>query len=217
MIGANKGLYTTTYPLQATEDMLWFKLAFRPVDDSRTHYIMIHEDVSSSVQARRQLKEHKNRYQVQFEQSMDGILITDTKGHILDANPAASDTLGWERESLIARTRDEIMDISDPNYQAALKNREESGTYRLEMNLVHKDGRKVPAEIYSRAYRSKNGKLRAIVNFRDISERKEAEQNLIKNKHFTESALNSIPGIFFVLDREGDLMRWNDNMITNLG
>ena len=217
VMSGDKDSFTLTYPLKSAHNTLWFKLTVRPTDPSHNHYIMINEDVSSSVEAKRKLEKQKSRYQVQFEQSMDGILITDTKGHVLDANPAASEILGWERENLVARTRDQIMDVSDPNYQSALQQRQQSGNYRLEMKLIHKDGRKVPVEIFSQAYRNKDGKMRAIVNFRDISHRKQVEQNLMKNKHFTESALNSIPGVFLVLDSQGNLVRWNDHMTTKLG
>ena len=216
VIQGKRSSFTLTYPLQAQSDTYWFKLTARPCNGGH-HFLVMHEDISSSIEAKHQLKESRNRYQIQFEQSLDGILITDTKGNIIDANPAAGSILGYDRGNLIACKREDIVDIGDPNYQQALAERKESGTYQIETNLIHKEGHKIPVEVSSRAYRTHSGKLRAIVSFRDISQRKEAENNLIKNKHFTESALNSIPGVFLVLDREGNIVRWNEHMITDLG
>jgi len=216
VVQKEKSSYTHTYPLQTQSDTYWFKLTAKPCNGGH-HFLVMHEDISSSIEAKHQLKESQNRYQIQFEQSLDGILITDTKGNIIDANPAASSILGYDRRNLIACKREDIVDIGDSNYQQALAERKESGTYQIETNLIHKEGHKIPVEISSRAYRTHSGKLRAIVSFRDISQRKEAQNNLIKNKHFTESALNSIPGVFLVLDREGNIVRWNEHMITDLG
>ena len=212
-----KESFSLTYPLQSNSDSLWFKVTVRPCNDEHTQFIMIHEDVSSTIQAQHHLEETQNRYQIQFEQNLDGSLITDAKDNILDANPAASKILGWDRESLIARKSDEILDVYDPNHQTALDQQKETGSYRLEMELIHKEGRKIPAEVSSKVYRNKSGKLRNIITFKDISKRKEIEGNLIKNKHFTESALDSIPGVFLVLDSKGNIVRWNEHMTTELG
>ena len=208
--------YTQQYPLQTEGSSYWFKLTTRPCNDGH-RFLIMHEDISSSVEAKNQLEESKNRYKIQFEQSLDGILITNTEGRIIDANPAASNILGRDRQELIACKRNEIVDINDPNYQQALQKRKESGTYQLETNFIHKDGHKIPVEVSSRAYRTPKGKLRAIVSFRDVSKRKEVEKNLVKNRHFTESALDSIPGVFLVLDSDGNVVRWNEHMITDLG
>jgi len=216
VIQGEKSSYNLTYPLQTQSDTYWFKLTVKPCNEGH-RFLIMHEDISTSIEAKHQLKESQNRYQIQFEQSLDGILITDTKGNIIDANPAASSILGYNRRNLIACTREDIIDVTDPNYQQALAERKTSGTYQIETNLIHKEGYNIPAEISSRAYRTPSGKLRAIASFRDISQRKEAENNLIKNKHFTESALNSIPGVFLVLDREGNIIRWNEHMVKDLG
>lgn len=211
-----KGSFVLKYPVNRKPEVAWFNLTVRPCEDS-SHLIVIHEDITPSVLTTQKLNERRNRYQIQFEQSLDGILITDTNGNILDANPAASSLLGWNRDELIDRGRESIIDTQDPSYIEALAKREESGTYHLEMNMICKNGDRLPVEVTSRAYRNKSGRLRAIVNFRDISHRKRIEKELIKNKNFTDSALSSIPGVFLVLDQKGNVIRWNEYMITNLG
>lgn len=217
VVAGEQPSFSLNYPLLNTETSDWYKFSFQPTDSEHPEFIIIHENISAAVSAKKKKQEDRNRYQIQFEQSLDGILITDTQGHIIDANPAASDLLGWSRDELKGRSRQEIMDIQDSNYQQALANRKKSGTYQLEMNMFDKDKNKIPVEVTSRAYRNKTGKLRAIVSFRDISNRKQMERDLMKTKHFTESALNSIPGVFFVVDRKGDFVRWNNNFTSELG
>lgn len=57
-----------------------------------------------------------------------------------------------------------------------------------------------------------NGKLTrvdGIVN--DITARKLAEIEIIKQKEFSESIVNSLPGIFYFYDESGKFIRWNKN------
>ena len=217
VIDEERDAFSLTYPLKTNNDSFWFKVTVQPCDDEHSQFIMIHEDVTSTIQAKKDFQKTENRYQIQFKQNLDGILITDTNGCILDANPAASKILGWSREELITRTHDGILDVQNPTYEEALKKRKQKGSYRLEMELTHKDGEKIPVEISSREYRNKSGKLRAIVTFKDISRRKSIEKDLIKSKHFTELILDSIPGAFFVINQKGEFVRWNTNMTTKLG
>lgn len=216
VIAGKKDSYSLTYPLQTNTNSFWFKLTMRPCNNGQ-RYVIVQEDISTSVEAKTRLEKNQNRYQIQFEQSLDGILITDAEGNIIDANPAASNILGRDHDELINCTHKDITDLGDSGYQKALSERKKSGTYQIETNLLHKSGRKIPVEISSRAYRTPTGKLRAIVSFRDISQRKEIEDNFLKHKDFTESALNSIPGVFLVLDSKGNIVRWNNHMTNNLG
>ena len=209
--------FAQKYPAKINSNPSWYKLTLRKGNRDSSEFVMIHEDITSTVQTDKELEESKNRYQIQFEQSLDGILITDTKSNIIDANKEAHKILGWEYKNLAGQNRSDVMDIEDPDYQSALNHRKEDGTYQLEMHMLHKDGSRIPVEVTSRAYRTKSGKLQAIVSFRDIRRRKKVEQQLLQNKHFTESALNSIPGVFLVIDRKGKVVRWNAQMITELG
>jgi len=209
--------FAQKYPAKINSNPSWYKLTLRKGNRDSSEFVMIHEDITSTVQTDKELEESKNRYQIQFEQSLDGILITDTKSNIIDANKEAHKILGWEYKNLAGQNRSDVMDIEDPDYQSALNHRKEDGTYQLEMHMLHKDGSRIPVEVTSRAYRTKLGKVQAIVSFRDIRRRKKVEQQLLQNKHFTESALNSIPGVFLVIDRKGKVVRWNAQMITELG
>lgn len=47
---------------------------------------------------------------------------------------------------------------------------------------------------------------------RDVTERKLAEEELLRGMEFTDSAINSIPGIFCVFDAKSQLLRWNANL-----
>ena len=59
--------------------------------------------------------------------------------------------------------------------------------------------------------------MRALREMEEIKERKRAEEALIKEKIFTESALDTLNDIFFVFDMNGKFLRWNKAGNTILG
>ncbi len=51
----------------------------------------------------------------------------------------------------------------------------------------------------------------------DVTERKEAEIKLSKERDFVSALIDSLPGIFYLFDDEGKLLRWNKNAEEILG
>ncbi|MDD5250325.1 MAG: sensor domain-containing diguanylate cyclase [Rhodocyclaceae bacterium] len=52
----------------------------------------------------------------------------------------------------------------------------------------------------------------------DVTERKQAEDALAKEKAFSDALVNSVPGAFYVVDKEGNYFAWNSylNRLTGL-
>ena len=51
----------------------------------------------------------------------------------------------------------------------------------------------------------------------DITERKRAEQALLFEKQFSDAVIDSLPGLFYILDERGNFIRWNKNLEIILG
>lgn len=45
----------------------------------------------------------------------------------------------------------------------------------------------------------------------DINERKKARESLLRERNLSDSIINSLPGIFYLYDRDGKFLRWNRN------
>ena len=57
-----------------------------------------------------------------------------------------------------------------------------------------------------------NNKIIGLVGIsRDITERKEAQEQIIREKELSDSAINSLPGIFYFFEQGGKFLRWNKN------
>lgn len=49
------------------------------------------------------------------------------------------------------------------------------------------------------------------IYFKDITERKKAQQEILKEKNFSDSIINSLPGVFYLYDINGKFVKWNKN------
>jgi PAS domain S-box-containing protein len=47
---------------------------------------------------------------------------------------------------------------------------------------------------------------------KEMNHRRQAEEDLRKEKIFTDSAINSLPGVFYLFDQNGHFLRWNANV-----
>jgi PAS domain S-box-containing protein len=89
-----------------------------------------------------------------------------------------------------------------------------SGVERFpqEYRLITKDGRVRWVDDRTMVERDDAGRVthyQGIVV--DITERKRVEQALVKEKAFSDTVIDSLPGVFYICDEQGLLLRWNDN------
>jgi diguanylate cyclase (GGDEF)-like protein/PAS domain S-box-containing protein len=130
-------------------------------------------------------KQVEERYRELVELSPDGILIY-CDGRIVFANGAAMRLLGvGQVEGLIGRP---MLDVVHPDYRALLDARVERAPEgspvlpRVEMKYLRVDGAAVDVEVSS-SYFVHDGRPAVQVMARDVSERKSAEQKIIRLSH----------------------------------
>ncbi|SHG33723.1 PAS domain S-box-containing protein [Fodinibius roseus] len=151
-----------------------------------------------------------------FKHSLDGIMLTNPNGEILQANQAACDILGMSEQEITAQGRGGIV-ARDEKLQKALSQRSQLGTFAGELTFIHKSGRKIPVELTSSVFVNYAGEKRTSLIFRDISDRKAQQQALREEKEFTEAVMSSLPGVFYVLDHQGHVVRFNDHAMEVFG
>ena len=59
--------------------------------------------------------------------------------------------------------------------------------------------------------------IRYLGTQQDVTERKESKQELQAEREFTQQALDSLDDLFYVLDTDGTIQRWNDRLVTVTG
>ena len=150
-------------------------------------------------------------YKSLFENSYSVMLIIHPEnGRIIDANAAACNYYGYKRDEIKSMSIQEINMLSKEQVFKEMKNaKNESRNY---FNFIHRkaNGEKRDVEVHSGPIVIGQEKvLYSIVN--DISKRKSIEREIEIEKQFSESLINSLPGIMYVFDKFGRLKRWNKN------
>ncbi len=73
---------------------------------------------------------------------------------------------------------------------------------------------------YDRAYikyDDSGNPLRILGAMQDVTEREKAKQQLIREKELSDTLINSLPGIFYLFNKEGQFLRWNGNFESVTG
>jgi PAS domain S-box-containing protein len=148
------------------------------VHGRRQLFLATIRDMTHRVGAERALQESEERYRSIFENSLDGILLSAPDGRIFAANPAACAILGRTEEDIRRAGRGELLDPTDPRLAPGLRQRAETGSFCGELYFLRPDGSRLPCDVSSSIFEDREGRSRAIVIFRDITERAQAFQLL---------------------------------------
>jgi PAS domain S-box-containing protein len=177
--------------------------------------VAIYDDVTERKREEEDLKFSNLLLATQQDVSIDGILIVDESGKILSFNRRFIEIWGIPQDVVASRSDERalqsVMDkLTDPvEFLARVTylytNRDEKS--RDEIAL--KDGRVF--DRYSAPMTGGDGTYYGRVwNFRDITERKEAEEKISNLKEFQESVIANANVWITVLDPKGTILVWND-------
>jgi diguanylate cyclase (GGDEF)-like protein/PAS domain S-box-containing protein len=146
------------------------------------------------------IKTSELRYRRLFEAAQDGILLLDAKtGAITDVNPFLIKMLGYTREEFVEKKLWEVGAFQDTEAsQEAFEALQKNEYIRYEdLPLRAKDGRLIQVEFVSNVYLVGGEKV-IQCNIRDITERKQAQEALLKSEaHLRElSVRDHLTGLF---------------------
>lgn len=215
LLDGERSYFEMTYPFENGVKQSWYRVQINPYEKDGA--ILLFEEITGSITAIRALKDSEERYKQHFEHALDGIIIGTPTGEIKDVNPSACCILGYTREELVKGGRSMIMDFERPVNKNAWNIREEESKYEGEKEYIHKSGRTITVQVSSVLFRSEDGELNSINTFKDITKQKEIENKLENEQEFINASIESVPGVFFVIDKDEKLIRWNDAVENELG
>jgi PAS domain S-box-containing protein len=161
-----------------------------------------------------ELEDSHGQYLDLYDFAPVGYFTFDQNGLILEVNLTGADLLGIERRNLIKR---EFTNFVVPDFKSVFYDHCQqvfkTGVRQIcELKLLKKDGASFWGELESEVVKDALDPIQIRTILTDITQRKKMKDELIKEKRFSESVINSLPGIFYLIDENLNILRWNKNL-----
>lgn len=165
------------------------------------------------------LRESEERYRRLVELSFNGIAI-HSAGRFVFVNPIAAELLGAEApEQLIGKS---FLDMVHSDYKATVLGRvrqvleEGKSVPPIEEKLIRTDGVPIDVELLSIPTTYQDQPAVQVV-FRDITERKKTEAQIIRAKREWELTFDAVPDLIMIIDKKHRILRANRATADRLG
>jgi PAS domain S-box-containing protein len=183
--------------------------------DGRPIFTATIVDVSERKRTEEALRQMQERFQVLTENAPDGILLIDRDGHGMYISPTGRKMFGFGRGQDPAINLTELVHPHDlPAVFSAISNLIEDPTQHP--TVVHRFRQKEGAWLWVESTFTNLLNVKSIeaivINFRDITERKKAENELREREHQIRALVTSLDDIVFEIDGQGTyLQAWTTN------
>ncbi len=187
-------------------------LSFKSGDKDLLQFTL--DDITERKIAEQNLKDSETKYIELFQAESDAILLIDNEtGKILKVNNSAISMYGYSEEELLTLFNHDLSSEKEKTIQfcANLLNKQNEQYFIPLILHKKKDGTIFPVEIAGRAF-ILEGKSIHISAVRDITERIKSEEALKNEKILSDTIINSLPGSFFMINSNGELLRVNDKV-----
>lgn len=175
-------------------------------------------------EAHKKLQVIQRHYEAILQSAGSGIYGLDINGFTTFVNAAAVQMVGFELDEMVGKSQHDLIHHTKPD--GTPFNQKKCSVYSaLKDGKVHqvedevfwrKDGTSFPVEYISTPLRDKNGKLiGAVVSFKDITERKEAEQAIKKSNQELKDALAEVKQLKIHLEQENKYLQQEIKLTHN--
>ncbi|HKG53609.1 MAG TPA: PAS domain S-box protein, partial [Anaerolineales bacterium] len=177
--------------------------------------LIVFHDITDRKQAEATQEQTETLFRALLDLLPDAVVVIDPNDAdamwpIIDCNEAACKMNGYQRDELIGHSIDVLNGTSGtPAERTAYLNQlRKEGHIQLETQHRHKDGSVFPVEV-STTLLMVGGSERVIGIDRNITERKQAEAEIFRQKQYFEAVVNNNPVAIVVLDTQQNIISCN--------
>jgi two-component system cell cycle sensor histidine kinase/response regulator CckA len=192
---------------------IWTEWQIVPVANEAgqfTHTVAIIRDTTQRRQMEQELRESEARFRRLFEHAADAIVLLDSQGYVVDANPRACQNFGYNREQFRGCHFSQLEIGCSHTETTDDHSLTSEGFYRRQ------DGTVFPAEVRY-AWIESNGRRLRMALIRDVTRRRQTEQALREREELLRNILSAIPCGVFWKDRELRYLGCNEQVAHDHG
>jgi PAS domain S-box-containing protein len=190
---------------------IWLENHIYPSPEGLSIYF---RDITEKKKIEKKLAQNEKRFRALLENNEGIISLVDEKLNVLFRSSSATRIFGWtvaENEKISPSEyvhTDDLKNITDTMIEAG---KNSGKMFPISMRVKHKNGNYIWVEGVVKNMIDDPAIGGIITNMRDVTERKVAEENFLKEQQLSETIINNLPGIFYLYDEDGKFIRWNKN------
>ncbi len=198
------------YSLRLREDVRWFSAAVSPLSPSSV--IWVAHDITARKRAEDALKNSDTRFRSLIESGLDNISLLAADGALLWESPAVVRTLGYRPDEFVGHNVLELVHPDDLGRIRALLRKliQEPGSRKSgSMRLRHSGGAWRWVEATATNLLNEPTVNAIVLNYRDITERKRADEALAQQHNLLRTLIDNVPDAIYAKDTEGRFVLGN--------
>lgn len=193
-----------------------------PIRDDRgevTGVVFVFRDVTQRELAESGFRASQEMFRIISSHISDYVAVLDLQGRRLFTSDSFEPILGPARDLYLTSSFDSLHPDDRERIKALFTETVRSGIgQRAEFRLISRGGEILELESLATVIRDAQGQPeKVLIVSRDISTRRLAEEQVRREKEFSEKLINLMPGAFYLRDAAGKLLRWNHNFETVTG
>ncbi|HWA05343.1 MAG TPA: PAS domain S-box protein [Ignavibacteria bacterium] len=186
--------------------------------------ILLNRSINKRKAAEISLEENRNWLATTLESIGDAVIVTSKIGEILFINKAAEELTGWKSAEANGLLIDHVFNIynedtgnrSPDPIQKVVSNRRVIGLDDHTV-LIRKDKSEIPIDDSAAPIINAEGELIGVVMvFRNISERRKSEKEILNNQKFIKRIADSLPSVLYIYDLKGPKISFTNYKIAEL-
>ncbi|MFY9329859.1 MAG: PAS domain S-box protein [Georgfuchsia sp.] len=155
------------------------------------------------------LTEREHRFQMLFDRASEGIFVVSSSGKLVEVNESFARMHGYSVEEMLNMS---LKELDTPETSRLVPERIQricaGEDLTFEVEHYHKDGHIFPLEVSS-SLLELGGEALILAFHRDISVRKQAEEELVRNKNRYQGILHNMMDAYWRVDKAGRIVEAN--------
>ena len=223
-----KGASHSAGYFESQDGRYWSTRAF-PVNSQVSEDILgcviMAREVTEEILGREALRESEQWYRTTLQSITDGVVVADPRERVIIINPAAAEMIGWSQDESRGRTMESIVRLVEADslvettgpFAEVLESGKPTES-RSDLGIVDKDGHMLNVEIKAIPIPGAQRDIRGVmIVFRDISERRERERQLVERERRFRTLAENAPDAITRFDRRARLIYGNRSLESLVG
>jgi len=193
----------------------WWDVMISPItgiDGTVERLLVVSRDITEHKITAEKLLRKESFFRSLIENNHDIITVMDLNGRLIYESPSSKRVFGYEPAERVGVNCFDLLHSDDREYvatifRAAIEHKR--ATELVEYRYRHKDGSWVWVEVIAQYSLDEAGEPVMVVNKRDITDRRKAQEKLRETEERLYSFINNCPAATWITDDEGVLLYVN--------